>query len=127
MFILPLLLALSASQVISNPIPAVELKNAAQPNTLMPVVGVGVGGYGNCTVACDIQPLCFWSSVCPQNPYNAVRDFLSLGGSRIDGAIVYFNNDAVGRAMRDSNVKRENIFLTNKVGTLGMGYNTAHS
>ena len=52
----------------------------------MPVVGLGIGGYGNCTVSCDIEPLCFHSDVCPQNPYNAVTDWLSMGGRRIDGA-----------------------------------------
>ena len=59
----------------------------------MPVVGLGIGGYGNCTVSCDIEPLCFHSKVCPQNPYNAITDWLSVGGRRIDGAIAYDNDD----------------------------------
>ena len=83
----------------------------------MPAIGLGVGGYGNCTVSCDIEPLCFHSDVCYDNPYNAVTNWLNAGGRRIDGAVVYSNNDAVGKAIRDSKVPRSEIFFTNKIGS----------
>eukprot|EP01063_Lacrimia_lanifica_P008143 TRINITY_DN15275_c0_g1_i1.p2 TRINITY_DN15275_c0_g1~~TRINITY_DN15275_c0_g1_i1.p2 ORF type:complete len:364 (+),score=136.91 TRINITY_DN15275_c0_g1_i1:48-1139(+) len=105
--------------------PSVLLKNAAVEGVYMPAAGVGVGGYGDCVHTCQTQPQCFHSDVCYENPYNAVANFLEVGGVRVDGAVSYLNNDAVGAAVNDAIAggrARSSIFLTNKVGTLGLGY-----
>ena len=46
--------------------------------------------------------------------YEAVRWALDIGYRHIDTAESYFNEDAVGRAIADSGVPREEIFLTTK-------------
>lgn len=47
--------------------------------------------------------------------YHAVRAALELGYRHIDTATMYRNEDQVGRAVRDSAVAREQIFLTTKL------------
>ena len=45
--------------------------------------------------------------------YNAVADALRLGYRHIDMARAYYHNEAsVGRAVRDSGIPREEIYLT---------------
>ena len=45
--------------------------------------------------------------------YNAVADALRLGYRHIDTARAYYYNEAsVGRAVRDSGIPREEIYLT---------------
>jgi diketogulonate reductase-like aldo/keto reductase len=46
---------------------------------------------------------------------NAVRDALETGYRSIDTASVYGNERGVGKAIRDSGIPREEIFLTTKV------------
>src|SRR5947208_15252052 len=45
---------------------------------------------------------------------NAVRDALELGYRHIDTAQAYGNEESVGRALRDSGVAREDVFITTK-------------
>jgi diketogulonate reductase-like aldo/keto reductase len=45
---------------------------------------------------------------------NAVRWALELGYRHIDTAQAYGNEESVGRALRDSGIPRENVFLTTK-------------
>jgi 2,5-diketo-D-gluconate reductase A len=47
--------------------------------------------------------------------YAAVRTALEVGYRHIDTAIVYDNEDEVGRALRDSGVPRDEVFLTTKI------------
>jgi 2,5-diketo-D-gluconate reductase B len=47
--------------------------------------------------------------------YDAVRAALDLGYRHIDTAEMYGNQDEVGRAIRESGVARDRIFLTTKV------------
>jgi diketogulonate reductase-like aldo/keto reductase len=47
--------------------------------------------------------------------YDAVRTALDVGYRHIDTATVYRNEDQVGRALADSGVPREEIFVTTKV------------
>jgi len=47
--------------------------------------------------------------------YDAVKCALEAGYRHIDTAAVYRNEASVGRAIKDSGVKREDIFLTTKV------------
>jgi 2,5-diketo-D-gluconate reductase B len=48
--------------------------------------------------------------------YEAVRWALDIGYRHIDTAESYHNEDAVGRALADSGIPREEIFLTTKCG-----------
>lgn len=47
--------------------------------------------------------------------YNSVMALLKAGGRLIDTATYYRNEEAVGRAVRDSDVPREEIFVTTKL------------
>lgn len=47
--------------------------------------------------------------------YEAVREALRLGYRHIDTATMYGNEDAVGRALRDSGLPREEVFVTTKL------------
>lgn len=48
--------------------------------------------------------------------YTAVRWALDIGYRHIDTAQSYYNEDAVGRAIADSGIARDEIFLTTKCG-----------
>ena len=52
---------------------------------------------------------------------SAVRAALDAGYRHIDTAAVYGNEEAVGRAVRDSGVPREEVFVTTKVWTSDFG------
>ena len=47
--------------------------------------------------------------------YKAVREALEVGYRHIDTAAAYMNEEEVGRAVRDSGVPREDIFITSKL------------
>ena len=47
--------------------------------------------------------------------YNSIRSALALGVRLIDTAYMYNNEEDVGRAIRDSNVPREEIFVITKI------------
>ena len=51
----------------------------------------------------------------PAEAENSVREALKMGYSLIDTANAYVNERAVGRGMRASGVKREDIFLSTKL------------
>ena len=51
----------------------------------------------------------------PADAENSVRESLKMGCRLIDTANVYVNERAVGRGMKDSGVKREEIFLSAKL------------
>src|SRR5262249_52595410 len=63
----------------------------------MPVLGLGV-----------------WQAANGPECENAVRWALELGYRHIDTAQLYRNEESVGRALRDSGVPREEVFLTTK-------------
>lgn len=54
-----------------------------------------------------------------------VRDALSVGYRSIDTAQAYGNEEAVGRGIKNSGVKRDDIFLTTKVWVSNGGYENA--
>ncbi len=62
----------------------------------MPVLGLGVFRSGEKT-------------------YQAVRDALDFGYRHIDTAMIYENEQDVGKAIKDSGVPREEIFVTTKL------------
>ncbi len=47
--------------------------------------------------------------------YKAVREALELGIRHIDTAVAYFNEEEVGRAIHESGIRREEIFVTSKL------------
>ena len=57
--------------------------------------------------------------------YKAVRAALDLGIRHIDTAAAYFNEQEVGKAIRESSVPREEIFLTSKLWLQDHGYEAA--
>lgn len=74
----------------------------------MPILGLGV--Y-------QIDDL----SVCQQT----VSDALEIGYRLIDTAAVYENEPAVGAAIKESGIKREDIFVTSKLWIQDFGYDEA--
>ena len=57
--------------------------------------------------------------------YDAVLTALKAGYRHIDTAAAYFNEADVGRAVRDSGVPREEIFITSKLWLQDYGYEAA--
>lgn len=55
--------------------------------------------------------------------YNAVLEALRVGYRHIDTAQNYKNEEAVGKAIRDSGIKREDIFITSKLQISRYGKN----
>ncbi len=67
-------------------------------NTKIPIIGFGTWQIPNGKAA-----------------YDATTAALNNGYLHIDTALVYGNEESVGKAIADSNVKREDIFLTTKL------------
>lgn len=57
--------------------------------------------------------------------YNSVREALALGIRHIDTAAAYFNEQEVGRAIKDSGILRSEIFVTSKLWLQDYGYENA--
>jgi diketogulonate reductase-like aldo/keto reductase len=57
--------------------------------------------------------------------YNAVADALRLGYRHIDTARAYYNEASVGRAVRDSGIAREEIYVTSKLPAEAKDYDKA--
>lgn len=56
--------------------------------------------------------------------YDAVREALRLGYRHIDTAAIYRNEEDVGRAIRDSGVPRDDIFVTSKLWNTDQGHDS---
>ena len=54
--------------------------------------------------------------------YNAVKEALRVGYRHIDTAAAYFNEAEVGKAIQDSGIPREEIFVTSKLWLQDYGY-----
>lgn len=57
--------------------------------------------------------------------YDAVLQALKAGYRHIDTAAAYFNEEDVGRAVKDSGIPREEIFITSKLWLQDYGYEQA--
>lgn len=90
----------------------VRLMNAAHGEVLMPVVGLGTGGYGGP----DGKGGEYWG---PEQGHNATVEWLKAGGRRIDTADNYGSRDGIGTGWRASGVPRSEIFITSKVDPSG--------
>ncbi|CAO3633394.1 unnamed protein product [Cunninghamella echinulata] len=60
-----------------------------------------------------------WQSK-PNEVYQAVLDAIKAGYRHIDGAYIYGNEEEVGKAIKDSGIPREDLFVTTKL------WNTFH-
>ncbi|KXA90981.1 hypothetical protein AKJ57_02955 [candidate division MSBL1 archaeon SCGC-AAA259A05] len=60
-----------------------------------------------------------------RNCQESVRDALQLGYRHIDTAQIYGNEKEVGKAIKDSEVDREEVFLTTKIWKTNMRYEDA--
>lgn len=61
------------------------------------------------------------AAVCEQ----AVTDALSVGYRLIDTAAAYFNEEAVGAALKKSGIPRDELFITTKLWIQDAGYENA--
>eukprot|EP01121_Diplochlamys_sp_Union-15-3_P016656 TRINITY_DN5714_c0_g1_i1.p1 TRINITY_DN5714_c0_g1~~TRINITY_DN5714_c0_g1_i1.p1 ORF type:complete len:340 (+),score=64.54 TRINITY_DN5714_c0_g1_i1:798-1817(+) len=112
-FLVFIALSLSLAQ---RDVPFITLHNAAERDVRMPVVGIGTGGYGNA----QGQGGEFWNDT---TAYNAVKQWLALGGRRIDTSIDYGTQKGIAQAIIESKIPREELFITSKVGPrFGLGY-----
>ena len=69
-----------------------------------------------------------WQTPDDETGYRAVLSALKLGYRHIDTAQGYRNEDIVGRAVRDSGISREEVFITSKLDNPNHGYdNTMRS
>lgn len=57
--------------------------------------------------------------------YKAVREALDSGYRHIDTATAYFNEEEVGKAVRDSGISRDEVFVTSKLWLSHYGYERA--
>lgn len=76
-------------------------------------VEIPVYGFGTFQISAD------------GSTYKAVREALDLGIRHIDTAVAYFNEEEVGKAIRESGIPREEIFLTSKLWLQDYGYEGA--
>ncbi len=60
-----------------------------------------------------------------EDAYNSVKAALACGYRHIDTASLYGNEESVGRAIRDSGIAREDIWVTSKVWDDDQGYDKA--
>ncbi|WP_286029127.1 aldo/keto reductase [Ligilactobacillus agilis] len=58
----------------------------------------------------------------PEDAYRAVTDALAVGYRHIDTAALYGNESGVGQAIKDSGLKREEVFITSKLWNTERGY-----
>jgi diketogulonate reductase-like aldo/keto reductase len=63
-----------------------------------------------------------WQASDGEIAFTAVKDALALGYRHIDTAAAYGNEESVGRAVRESGIPRENIFITSKLWNFDHGY-----
>lgn len=61
----------------------------------------------------------------PEDAYRAVTDALAVGYRHIDTAARYGNESGVGQAVKDSGLKREEVFITSKLWNTERGYDKA--
>ena len=86
-----------------NSIPSVTLNNGLKMPRL---------GFGTMTLNGDAGVRC-------------VADAISLGYRLIDTATVYGNEVSVGKGIKQSGIKREELFVTSKLWKPDMGYEKA--
>jgi diketogulonate reductase-like aldo/keto reductase len=103
---LAMMVLVKLSMAIAVTVPTVELRNGVK----MPMLATGVYQY-NISEA-----------------YDSIAAWLKVGGRSIDTALDYWNQQGVGKAIRDSGIPRNEIFLQTKVPGCGNpGENTTRN
>ena len=67
-----------------------------------------------------------WQIPDGDDTYNSVKWALRAGYRHIDTAMAYGNETSVGKAIKDSGIPREEIFVTTKLPAEKKGYDIAH-
>ena len=67
-----------------------------------------------------------WKAENGEVAYQAVLEALKDGYRHIDTAAIYKNEESVGRAIRDSGIPRQEIFVTTKLWNTNHSYEEAH-
>ncbi|MDF2477472.1 MAG: oxidoreductase [Sphingobacterium sp.] len=72
----------------------------------------------------DIPAIGFgtWQIPEGEEAYQAVKEALAAGYTHIDTAAIYGNEKSVGRAIKDSNIDRNTLFITTKLWNTERGY-----
>ena len=86
----------------------IDSRIALSDGNTMPLLGLGV-----------------WDAKSGKETYDAVIHALEKGYRHIDTAEMYGNEEDVGRAVIDSGIAREEIFITTKLWDSGLGYDHA--
>ena len=94
--------------------PSVTLMNGAKPGVKIPVTGLGTWGYVH--EPGTGRPGEIWNDTVAEK---AVKEWLALGGRRIDGSLGYEDQVGVGNAIKASGIPRKEIFMTSKVSLVG--------
>jgi 2,5-diketo-D-gluconate reductase A len=81
-----------------------QLRAEIAPGVLMPMIGLGT-----------------WD-VKPPDAYRAARTALDAGYRHIDTAYGYFNEGDVGKAVADSGLARDEVFITTKIPSRRIGF-----
>ncbi len=81
----------------------------------------------NAQCAIPILGLGTWQIADGEDCYQSVRDALEVGYRHIDTAQGYQNEASVGRAIKDSKIPREDIFVTTKLESHIKTYDGAHA
>ena len=66
-----------------------------------------------------------WKSEPGDSTYNAVISSINAGYRHIDTARAYDNESDVGRAIKDADIDRKDLFITTKLWNKDQGYDTA--
>jgi 2,5-diketo-D-gluconate reductase A len=96
-------IAAPGAGALGNSIPSVTLNNGLRMPRL---------GFGTMTLSGDVGVRC-------------VADAISLGYRLIDTAMIYGNEEFVGAGIKQSGIKREELFITSKLWKTDMGYENA--
>lgn len=73
--------------------------------TKMPVLGFGM-----------------WQNTNPEEAIQGIQTAIEVGYRHIDGAAAYQNEELVGKGLQESNIAREDLFLTSKLMNEAHGY-----
>lgn len=73
----------------------------------------------------EIPAIGFGAMIPKEDTYQAVLDALKAGYRHIDTASGYFNEEEVGRAIKDSGIDRDELFITSKLWIQDYGYEAA--
>lgn len=86
-----------------------ELTNINSTFNLNNGVKIPCVGYGTFRTPADVAE-------------QAVKEAIETGYRHIDTAAVYGNEEAVGKGIKDSGIKREDLFVTSKLWNTNRGY-----